>query len=333
MRGTGGSWGVGGATLALVLTWTSAGEAQTTTLRGELLHRNGEAATGARLVVVGHPPEVVVRDGGLFSHLLSGDPDEVTLRVVGDPELEVLYPPQGRTPVPRDPGAVVSVVVGRQIGQAVEDRIDQDLRALRETLEVRGVSEAEIQAVLRSEIDGLVTRIADLTEGAVGRAVEGAARVELRERISRHLRSYSRVSRDLVDAFRLIDVREPMSQANFLALYNAMAAYNNGYVELDQGLAEVPAEVRRAWPGESARSTAQEVSRILDRIHDDFHRTVLELRGPLLVIQAEHNGGNPSGNDLRRARQAVVDALDRLDPLLTGLEAEIPPMLELLRRP
>jgi len=333
MRGRGERWGVGVAILALVLMGTSAGGAQTTTLRGELLHRNGEAATGTRLVVVGHPPEVVIRDGGLFSHVLSGEPDEVTLRVVGDPELEVLYPPEGRTPVPRDPAAVVAVVVGRQIGAAVEDRIDQDLRALRETLEVRGVSEAEIQAVLRSELDGLVTRIADLTEGAVGRAVAGAAQVELRERISRHLRSYSRTSRDLVDAFRLIDVRAPMSQANFLALYNAMAAYNDGYIELDQGLADVPAEVRRAWPGASGEDRAQELSGILDRIHGDFHQTVLALREPLLVIQAEHNGGNPSGDDQRRARQAVVDALDRLEPLLTGLEADIPPILELLRRP
>jgi hypothetical protein len=322
-----------GATLALVLTWTSVGGAQTTTLRGELLLRNGEAATGTRLVAVGHPPEVVIRDGGLFSHLLSGEPDEVTLRVVGDPELEVLYPPEGRTPVPRDPNAVVAVVVGRQIGQAVEDRIDQDLRALRETLEVRGISEAEIQAVLRAELDGLVTRIADLTEGAVGRAVAGAAQAELRERISRHLRNYSRVSRDLVDAFRFIDVREPMSQAYFLALYNAMAAYINEYPALDQGLVEVSAEVRRTWPGPSGESTAQEVSKILDLIHDDFHPTVLELREPLLVIQGEHIGGNPSRDDLRRARQAVVDALDRLEPLLTELEAEIPPMLELLRRP
>src|SRR5690606_31777847 len=252
---------------------------------------------------------------------------------VGDPELEVLYPPEGRTPVPRDPAAVVAVVVGRQIGAAVEDRIDQDLRALRETLEVRGVSEAEIQAVLRSELDGLVTRIADLTEGAVGRAVAGAAQVELRERISRHLRSYSRTTRDLVDAFPLIDGRQPMSHANFLAPYNAMAAYTHDYLELDQGLSDGAAEVRRAWPGTSGEERAQEVSGILDRIRGDFHQTVLALREPLLVIQAEHNGGNPSGDDQRRARQAVIDALGRLEPLLTGLESDIPPILELLRRP
>lgn len=333
MPGRGERRGVIAATLTALLAWPSVGGAQTTTLRGELLQRDGEAAVGTRLVIVGHPPEVVIRDGGLFSHVLSGAPDEVTLRVVGDPELEVLYPPDGRTAIPRDPDAVVAVVVGRRIGPAVEDRIDQDLRALRETLEVRGVSEAEIQAALRSELDGLVTRIAALTEGAVGRAVEGAARVELRERISRHLRSYARTSRDLVDAFRLIDVRQSLSQANFLALYNAMAAYNDTYVELDQGLAEAPSEVRRAWPATSGADAAEDLSRLLDRIHAEFHQGVLTLREPLLVIQAEHNGGNPSRDDLRRARQAVADAVDRLEPLLSGLEAEIPPVLESLRRP
>ena len=83
----------------------------------------------------------------------------------------------------------------------------------------------------------------------------------------------------------------------------------------------------------SGEDRAHELSQILDRIHADFHQSVLTLRDPLLVIQAEHNGGNPSGDDQRRARQAVVAALDRLEPLLTGLEADIPPMLELLRRP
>lgn len=331
--GVGSAGAAGLLTVAFGLISATPGDAQTTTLRGEILHRNGEAATDVRLVVVGHPPEVVVRDGGLFSHPMSGEPDEVSLRVVGDPELEVLYPPQGRTPVPRDPGTVVAVVVGRRIGEAVEDRIDRDLRALRETLEVRGVSETEIQAVLRSELDGLVARIADLTEGAVGRAVAGADRAELRERISRHLRTYLRISRDLVDAFRLIEVSESMSQANFLALYNAMAAYSDGYAELDQGLGEGPADVRRAWPGESGVVLGRRLSELLDQIHGDFHRTVLTLREPLLVIQAEHNGGDPDGDDLRRARQVVLDALGRLEPVLARLESDVPPLLESLRSP
>ncbi|MDZ7779972.1 MAG: hypothetical protein U5R14_08590 [Gemmatimonadota bacterium] len=320
-----------GLALTLTLSWVRPGGAQTTTLRGELLQRNGEAAADVRLVVVGHPPEVVIRDGGLFSHPLEGEPNEVTLRVVGDPELEVLYPPDGRTPVPRDPGTVAAVVVGRRIGEAVEDRIGRDLRALRETLELRGVSESDIQDVLRSELDGLVVRIADLTEGAVGRAVAGADRAELRERVSRYLRSYLRTSRDLVDAFGLIDVSRSMSQANFLALYNAMAAYSDGYAALDEGLGEAPGEVRRAWSGDS--SVARELSEVLDRIHGDFHRTVLTLREPLLVIQAEYNGGATDDDELRRARQKVVGALDRLEPLLARLEAEVPPLLEALRKP
>lgn len=212
-------------------------------------------------------------------------------------------------------------------------QIGQDLRALRETLEVRGVSETEIQAVLRSELDGLVPRIADLTEGAVGRAVAGAEQVELRERISRHLRSYLRISRDLVDAFGLIDVSRTMSQANFLALYNAMAAYSDGYAELDEGLGEAPADVRRTWPGEAGPALARRLSEVLDAIHGDFHQTVLTLREPLLVIQAQHNGGHPDDDELRRATEGVLGALSDLEPVLARLEAEIPTMLESLRTP
>ena len=307
--------------------------AQERALRGELLHRSGEAATEVRLVVVGHPPEVVVRDGGLFRHPLSGEPAEVTVRVVGAPELEVLYPPDGRTPLPADPDAVVPIVVGRRIGPAVEDRIDEDLRALRETLEVRGVSEAEIQAVVRTEMDGLVTRIAAITEGAVGRAVAGADQAELRERISGHLRTYLRTGRDLVDAFGLIDVGSKLSSPEFLGLYNAMASYSDAYAELDAALGEAPEGVRRAWPGEAGVQRSQGLSDILHRLRTEVHEPVLRLREPLLVIQAEHNGGDPDGDDLRRARQAVQAILPEIDAGMARLDAEVPPFLESLRAP
>jgi len=323
------------AGVAMVLWAVVAGtvHAQTTTLRGEVLWRDGQPAVDVRLAIVGQPPEVVVRDGGLFTHTLTGAPAEVTLRVLGRPEMEVLYPPQGRTPVPGDPDAVVTVVVGQRIGDAVEDRIDQDLRALRETLEVRGVSEDDIRAVLRSEMDGLVARIADLTEGAVGRAVAGADQAELRERVGRYLRSYLRTARDLADAFRLIDVSRDMSQANFLALYNAMGAYSDAYAELDQGLGGVSVDVRRAWPGEEGEALAARLSGLLDTIYGDFHQTVLTLRGPLLVIQARHNGGDPDREELRQARQAILDALPKLGESLAGLESDVPPLMESLRNP
>lgn len=330
------SHAVGPALLAPVLLSLGAAQAvsqESTTLRGELLLRDGQAATGVRLVVVGHPPEVVVRDGGLFAHPLTGDPSEVTVRVVGDPALEVLYPPDGRTAVPREPGTPVAIVVGRRIGLAVEDRIDRDLRALRETLEVRGVSEADIQAVLRTEMDGLVDRIAEITEGAVGRAVAGADRVALRDRLSRHLRNYLRTARDLLRAFELIEVSEEMSSGSFQALYNAVGAYNDAFTELNESLGEAPAEVRRAWPGEEGRARGDEVARILGLIHQDFHPEVRDLSAPLLVLQARFNGGDPDDDDLRGARQTVADALARLDPPLSRLESDVPPLLESLRTP
>ena len=341
--GTGGTEAVGlrpqrrttrSVLAGVLLAWATASgalSAQDTVLRGELLQRDGQPATDVRLVVVGHPPEVVLRDGGMFAHALTGAPAEVSVRVVGAPGTEVLYPPDGRVVVPRDANAVVAIVVGERIGAAVEERIGRDLAALRETLEVRGVSEADIQAVVRDELDGLVTRIADLTEGAVERAVAGADRAELRDRVSRYLNNYLRTATDLRDAFAIIDVSRDLSQSEFLTLYNAMAAYSDAYAELDRETGETPTAVRSAWPGSTGQDLAARLEGLLGLIQNDLHQTVLTLRQPLVVIQGQHTNARPSRDDLRAAKQAVVEALPRIAGPVDRLDRDLPTLLEALR--
>lgn len=323
------------AALLLAALFAGAGEAaaQTTTLRGELLLRDGQPAADVRLVVVGHPPEVALQDGGLFSHVLSGAPTEVTVRVVGQPAAEVLFPPGGRVVVPADPSAVISVVVGERIGVTVEERISRDLQAIRETLEVRGVSEAEIEAVLRSEMEGLVARIAALTEGAVETAVAGAAQTELRERVNRHLSTYVRRSRDLVDAFGLVGLSDRMSLHEQVVLRDAIGNYSAAFEELDRELSEAPAALERAWPGEAGIQLRDHMADVLDLIRTDMHQEMLDLREPLVVIQLDFTPDRPSRNAVRAAWQTVVEALPRLIRTQERLEAAVPPLMEALRGP
>src|SRR5690606_7299371 len=254
--------GIAASCVAVGLLACRPAAAQTTTLRGELLLRDGQPAAGVRLVIVGHPPEVTLQDGGLFTHTLSGAPSDVTVRVVGSGTTEVLYPQGGRVVIPRDPNAVVSIVVGEPIGAAVEDRIQQDLRAIRETLEVRGVSSAEIDAVIRTEMDALATRLETIARDAVVTAVAGAEQTEIRERVNRYLGSYIRVSRDLVDAFDLIDATGQISMSEFLALYDAIDKYSDGFADLDRELTEVPTAIERAWLGESGRQLADRMREV-----------------------------------------------------------------------
>jgi len=321
-----------GVTMALLWSAPVGAEAQVTTLRGELLLRDGQPATDVRLVVVGHPPEVVVRDGGLFTHSLSGTPAEVSVRVVGQPGTEVLFPPAGRVVVPADPGAVVSILVGERIGATVEDRIHRDLRALRETLMVRGVSEAEIQAVLRAELDGLVARIASLTEQAVETAVAGAAQAELRERVNRYLGTYVRRSRDLVDAFDLVDTSRRLGQSEFLVLWGAIGNYSDAYGDLDRELSEAPAALQRAWPGDDGARLRDRMAGVLELIRSALHPEMLALREPLVVIQLSFTPDRPPRRDVDAARQTVTAALPRVQPPVARLEAEMPLLMAELRR-
>jgi hypothetical protein len=326
-------------TLAVILLLVGTGpgakgaEAQTTTLRGELLQRDGQPAIDIRLVVVGHPPEVSLQDGALFSHALSGTPSEVTIRVVGHPTAEVLFPPGGRVVIPGDPSAVVSVVVGERIGVAVEERIERDLQAIRETLEVRGVSKPEIEAVLRSEMEGLVARIATLTEGAVETAVAGAAQTELRERINRHLGTYVRRSRDLVDAFGLVGLTDRLSLHEQVVLRDAIGNYSQAFEELDRELSEAPAALERAWPGETGLRLRDRMAGMMELIRTEVHQSMLDLREPLVVIQLDFTPDRPSRNAVRAAWQTVVEAMPRLHDAQERLEAEVPPLMEALRAP
>jgi hypothetical protein len=330
-----GRWsrGLGGRGLCalVLLLWAQEGGAQTTLLRGELLLRDGQPAVGVRLVVVGHPPELAIQDNGMFSHVLSGAPSEVTVRVVGSEGTEVLFPPGGRVVVPADPDAVISVLVGERIEVAVEDRIERDLAALRETLEVRGVSQEEIEAVLRSELDGLVSRIAALTEGAVESAVAGAAQADLRERVNRYLGTYVRRARDLVDAFGLVDVSGPLPTYQFLILRDAIGNYSDAYGELDRELSEMPAALMRAWPGEAGVGLSDRMEGVLTRIRTGLHREMLDLRGPLTDIQLDYTPDRPSAEAVRRARAAVAEAVPRVEEAVVGLEVVFPEFMEALR--
>lgn len=316
---------------AALLTSGASASAQTTTLRGELLQRDGQPAAGIRLTIVGHPPEVVLRDGALFTHSLSGAPAEVTVRVVGRPGTEVLFPPAGRLVIPRDAGAVVSIVVGERIGEAVGDRIGRDIAAMRETLEVRGVSEAEIEAVIRAELDGVVARLAALTEGAVASAVSGAAQAELRERVNRHLGTYVRRSRDLVDAFDLVDVSRQISLSESLVLRDAIGNYSDAFGELDRELSEAPAALARAWPGDTGAALRDRMAALLQQIRAELHAEMLALRGPLVVIQTEFTADRPSRQALVAARQTVSAALPRTRAALATVEAEVPLLMAALR--
>ena len=301
-----------------------AASAQNPVLRGELLDRDGRAANGVRVLIVGHPPEVVVRDGGLFAHPLSGDPSEVTVRVVGEPGVGVLFPPGGRLSVPRDPNAVVTVVVGASIDEAVRERIETDLRAIRETLALRGVPEDRIEAAVAAEMQGLVARLEEITRGAVEGAVAGAEQVELRERINRHLSAYLRAAGDLVRVFGLIDPDQEMGASRFQALYRTAEQYSNAYGTVDGELAAVPPSLERAWPGEPGAAARRELEFVLELIETGFHRGVLDLTQPLGVIQRNYLAGpRPGRSELREARRQVSEAGPALADALVRLETQV----------
>ncbi len=317
---------------ALAMALPGAGAlAQVTVLRGELLDRDGRPAEGVRILIVGQPPEVVVRDGGTFAHPLTGSPSEVTVRVVGSPGVDVLFPPGGRVVVPRDPDAVVPVLVGETLDAAVRERIESDLTAIRETLALRGVADDQIEAAVAAEMDGLVARIEEITRGAVEGAVAGAEQVDLRERLNRNLSAYVRAAADLVRVFGLLDPDQELGPARFQLLYGTMDRYSHAYAALDEEVASMPPALERAWPGSHGRVARRALEDFLGVVRVDFHQKVLDLTVPLDVIQRRYLAGpRPGAGELRDAKQAIQVALPDLAAVAPRLRTQASDILAAL---
>jgi len=305
---------------------------ETVVLRGEILGRDGRPAEDVRLFLTGHPPEVVIRDGGIFSHPLTGAPVEVTARVAGPDDVGILYPPGGRLVVPGDPSAAVTIVVGTSLGDGVLEAIGAQQKLIRETLEARNVDPEVIEAALEEEIAGLLHELSAMNEGLVRDARREAEQAETRREISATLTTYRRRLWDLLEVFRLLGPTPDMGPAQQLALRDAVTAYNDAYQTLDTRRSSMIDEVERYWEDES-NALGATLESTLTLVLQTFHTRVLDLNEALVVIQLEVNDGSPSNGEVRTAEAAVRQATSDLQEQFPTLELALDQLLSELGIP
>lgn len=301
---------------------------EASTLRGEVLTRDGTPAAGVRLFIIGHPPEVVIRDGGIFSHPLTGSPAEVSARVAGSGEVGIIYPSGGRIPVPGDASAAVTIIVGAPLGPGVLEAIERQQVLIRETLASRGVGQEAIEAALDADIQGLLQELNRMNRDLVSEVRNEAEQVEARREIAETLTSYRRRLWDLLEKFRELGPTRDMGTGTQLGLRDAMTAYSQTYETLDTRRASMVDAVRRYWPKTESNVLGAKLESTLTLVLETFHSRVLALNHALVVIQLEVNDGTPSNSEVQAAEEAVRTTTTELQDRFPTLERALSQLLD-----
>jgi hypothetical protein len=321
------------ACVSLVLAGGKTVAQETTILRGEVLTRDGRPTEGVRLFLTGHPPEVVIRDGGIFSHPLTGSPTEVSARVAGSGDVGIIYPPGGRLAVPGDPSAVVTIIVGTSLGEGVLDAIEAQQELIRETLESRNVAPEAIESALEADIEGLLQELTRMNRDLVSEARNEAEQAEARREISATLTTYRRRLWDLLEVFQLLGPDTAIGPAEQFSLRDAMTAYNQAFEALDTRRSSMVDDVRRYWPEDEFDALGASLESTLTLVLETFHGGVLDLNAALVVIQREINDGSPSDDDVRAAEEAVGRVTSDLKERFPTLELALSQLLAELGMP
>ena len=307
--------------------------AQGLVLHGRVVDLDGRPAPTARLQVVGHAPRLALRDpSGEFVQPLAGDPAEVEIASLEGP-LEVLYPLDGRVPVPRDPEVIVTVVVGPAERASISELLAERLVRLEATLDAQGVRYDAAQDSLSRSLTAILGQL-DLDEDALRRSVafkrEQAATAP---EILRTVDTYLRELQDLRDGFRQFAPLAGRERAALDALQRTMQEYSSAYSELFDHRRAFESQIRDYWPAPASDLIAGSLADVYLEAVETLHQPViLPLNPPLIVLQRAHGDNAPDRDAVAAAAAAIVAGADRIDQRLPALEQRIRELRDALDR-
>jgi hypothetical protein len=160
-----------------------------------------------------------------------------------------------------------------------------------------------------------------------------AEQAETRREVAETLTTYRRRLWDLLEVFRLLGRTADSGAAEQLALRDAVTAYSQAYESLDTRKSSMVDGVRRYWPEGEAEVVGATLDSTLALVLGTFHARVLELNGPLVVIQRELNDGSPSDAEVRAAEDALQGTTSDLEERFPTLERALSELLEELGIP
>jgi hypothetical protein len=301
---------------------------QALTFHGRLVHVDGMSTANLN-IRFGPYGSTTTRANGQFTTSLPATVSEVHVEVLGNGWV-VLYPRDGRVPVPRDSERVVEIVVGESVEAAAlrlfaerHDRLSAGLQAV-------GAAQDEIRTVLTGFLDEVSRRL-DVETAALDRQIElQRRRGEHYPELSSTIRSYILAAKDLNTAFRLYGRRAFSDRGAYDGLHEAVSFYNGAFQKLNTERMALEYHVSTYWESEELRS---DLRALFDFALGEIHQIrILQLNDSLAEMHSALFGRRPDRNRVRAAQERIDRTVEELLLRLPELERRGDRVLQFLYR-
>ena len=273
------------------------------------MHDGSPPPARLTLRIADHPPDIEVIDGRAPPHSLVGNPASVTVEVLDD-HLTLLFPVDGRIPVPADATTTVQVVVGPD---EVASRLDEVMAFLQDQ-----------DADYDLRLDAVLAALADSEARRTTRDQE-----ELLAETAELLVGYRTAVLDLLDNLDLLYLSDP-DAVQLTELRSWLEAYNDTWRDLNGARFGLERRFSSLWPsgGPLPDVAADAIASALD----DTHPAVRALNEPMVEVWQHANGQRElSDAELADARQRVRHAHEAMRASVERTSDIIDTFLTLLR--
>jgi hypothetical protein len=306
-----------------------AAPARAVVLRGRVITLEGRPATDAQLQIVGHAALLAIRTpSGEFEQPLAGAPSQVEFAAVAG-SLDVLYPPDGIVPVPRDETVHVTIVVGRPERSEISDLLAERLLRLETTLRANGVHFDAVRDSLSDDLHRVLAQL-DVGEADLRRRVEfkreQAATIP---EVIATIDAYIREVKDLRDALHQFGPLAAGDANAKAALQNALTEYNTAFAALNDNRRAYESKILNYWSGESAERLSKHLADVYFEAVENIHQAlVLPLNPSLIDVQTK----KPSRRQRDDATAAFARTAAQLDTRVAPLERRTDELRDALQR-
>lgn len=291
-------------------------------LRGKVVSLIDRApVTDVDLRLVGVGPLQITQSGAFVAEIPAGM-HAVQLTLVGDSSRAILYPVDGRLPVPNNERTIVTIVVDRSMRDILVEGLSKRFAQIEQAVEGQG---QQYRASL-SDVDSLLRRALDAREDEFQASVSfHKEKLSVVPPIMEAADAYVLEIKDMRDALRLVAPHAAENPLAVLTLREAMKEYNAAFTALNRLQNAAVSSVRSLWAGRQGERRAEVVAAFFDRAKGLHTRYLLSLNEDFATLQLAQTNEGPSENEVDAARQ-------RIERTTQGLDAEIQALVRMKER-